>query len=120
MNSDFEIWKKLNKQRLELAETERINTYKKTIQALERLSAHYLWDDIYFFGSLLKKGRFSKRSDVDIGIKGLNKYDHFKFVADLSSYLERNVDVIRLEDCHFSKKIIERGVRWNKKTSSHF
>jgi hypothetical protein len=116
MKSDFEIWKKRNKKRLDIAEKERINTYEKTVQALECLSAQYSWDDIYLFGSLIKKGRFFKESDVDIGIKGLNKYDHYKFVADLSSFLERDVDVIRLEDCHFSKKIIGRGIRWNKKT----
>jgi hypothetical protein len=116
MKSDFEIWKKLNKKRLHIAERERINTYTKTVQALERLSEQYLWNDVYLFGSLITKGRFTKESDVDIGIKGLNKYDHFKFVADLSSLLEKDVDVIRLEDCHFSKKIIERGIKWNKKT----
>ena len=103
---------KINQKRKDDDEKERIYVYEKTIKAIKSLSEQYFWDDIYVFGSVIKKGRFSKRSDIDIGIKGLNKFDLFRFVADLSTLLERDVDVIRLKDCHFSKKIIEMLAYW--------
>jgi len=86
--------------------------------ALDTLSETYSWDEIYIFGSLIREGKFSSKSDVDIGIKGLNKFQHFSFVGDLSLILGRDADVIRLEDCHFSESIASGGLKWNSKKSS--
>jgi len=89
-----------------------------TEDALALLSQRYAWDEVFIFGSVIQSGRFSKRSDVDIGIRGLNKFLHYQFVADISSLLDRDVDVIRLEDCDFSDVIIRRGIPWNPKNLS--
>jgi len=86
--------------------------------ALDALAGSYSWGDTYIFGSLIKEGRFSNKSDIDIAVKGLNKYDHFSFVGDISALLDREVDVIRLEDCHFRNSIISGGIKWRSKKNS--
>jgi uncharacterized protein len=86
--------------------------------ALDTLSEAYSWDEVYIFGSLIREGKFSSKSDVDIAIKGLNKFQHFSFVGDFSLLLGRDVDVIRLEDCHFSNSITSGGIKWSSKKGS--
>lgn len=86
--------------------------------ALDTLAGSYSWDEAYIFGSLVKEGKFSNRSDVDIAVKGLNKFEYFSFIGDISAFLGRGVDVIRLEDCHFSNSIISGGIKCSLKKSS--
>jgi hypothetical protein len=87
---------------------------EKVWNAVERLSYSYQWDDLYIFGSAGNPERFSEGSDIDVGIGGLDKFLHYRFIADLSRLIERDVDVVRLEDCHFSDAIRTRGIRWKK------
>jgi predicted nucleotidyltransferase len=82
--------------------------------AIQQLENIYQWDEIYLFGSITKPQQFSHWSDIDIGIKGLNKYRHYRFISDLSGLLEREIDVVRLEDCPFAEAIEKRGVLWKK------
>jgi predicted nucleotidyltransferase len=69
----------------------------------------------YIFGSLIRPGRFRHESDVDVAVRGLNKFKHFVFVGDLSMLLERSVDVIGLEECPFTASIVSKGLKWRKK-----
>ena len=78
---------------------------------LEKLEKKYRWDEAYIFGSLIQKNKFQSHSDVDIALLGLNKFDHYAFVGDISEMLNREVDVIRLEECQFSESIIHKGIR---------
>ena len=86
----------------------------KVFNAIEHLSHTYQWDELYIFGSAVKTDRFDKVSDIDIGIAGLDKFLHYRFIADLSKLIEREVDVVRLEDCNFADAIKTRGIRWKK------
>ena len=86
--------------------------------ALDTLSETYTWDEVYIFGSLIREDKFSSKSDVDLAVKGLNKFDHFSFVGKFSSLIGRDADVIRLEDCHFSNSILSGGIKWSSKRSS--
>jgi hypothetical protein len=54
---------------------------------------------------------------VDIAVKGLPKNEYYRFVADISSLLERPVDVIELENCAFRETIEMRGSRWEAQAS---
>lgn len=85
---------------------------KKTFQILME---KYKWEDIYLFGSIVQEGRFQPNSDVDIAVRGLNKYDYYAFIGEVSEILNRRVDVIRLEECHFSSSIIKKGMQWTHK-----
>jgi len=105
------LWIESLQARNEAREKKRIKVLRQVETALETLAESYSWDAIYIFGSLAKEGRFLEKSDVDIAIKGLNKFEHFSFVGDISALIGRPVDVIRLEDCHFSDSIIYGGAR---------
>lgn len=111
----YSLWIESLKAKRESREKERRAILQQVQTALKTLAKDYSWDDIYIFGSLLKEGRFGGKSDVDIAIKGLNKFKHFSFVGEISALLGREVDVIRLEDCHFSDSIISGGMRWISK-----
>lgn len=111
------IWRESRRKKRQLFEKERKAVLEEINQGLLQLSKQYDWEAIYLFGSIIKPGKFRPNSDVDIGIKGLNKFDLYSFIGDVSLYLNRNVDVVRLEECDFAQKIVERGVRWHSMKS---
>ena len=84
-------------------------------KTLQLLMEKYTWKEIYLFGSIVQEGRFQPNSDVDIAVSGLNKFDYYTFIGEVSQILNRRVDVIRLEECHFSSSIIKKGMRWIQK-----
>jgi hypothetical protein len=111
---DISIWKRALIENRHARERQRLQTVDKVLNAIEYLSHTYQWDDLYIFGSAAKTERFDKVSDIDIGIGGLDKFLHYRFIADLSRLIEREVDVVRLEDCNFTDAIKTRGIRWKK------
>jgi uncharacterized protein len=62
--------------------------------ALEALSREYRFEEAYFFGSVLREGKFTDRSDVDVGFEGLDGKDLFRFTAALSRAIGPEVDVV--------------------------
>jgi len=84
-------------------------------KTLQLLMEKYTWKEIYLFGSIVQKGRFQPNSDVDIAVRGLNKFDYYAFIGEVSEILNRRVDVIRLEECHFSNSIEKKGMKWTHK-----
>jgi len=111
---DISIWERGLIARRHARERRRLQTVDKVLNAIEHLSHTYQWDDLYIFGSAAKTERFGNASDIDIGIAGLDKFLHYRFIADLSRRIEREVDVVRLEECHFTDAIKTRGIRWKK------
>ncbi len=85
-------------------------------KALRVLSEKYFWHGIFIFGSVTRDGAFRENSDVDIGIEGLDPLQHHEFVGELSRLLERDVDVVLLEECGFGDRIKEKGLKWLMKT----
>lgn len=81
-------------------------------KALKILAMRYSWNDLYLFGSIIRTGSFTQGSDIDIAVLGLKKLDYFAFVGDISAILNRSVDVINLEDCHFGNSIVSEDVKW--------
>ena len=114
--TNIEKWKELVNKKAQQIEENRKIVIKQLYDALDVLSNQYIWQEIYIFGSLIEKDRFRLNSDVDIAVKGLNKFLHFQFTAQLSTLLERDVDVVILEDnCIFKQEIINKGIKWKKK-----
>ena len=110
IRTDFPaLWYKSLLKRQEEKEKMRMAELQKVEEALDNLDMKYHWDEAYLFGSLTKKGRFIRNSDIDIGVQGLNKLDHYAFVGDISDLLDRPVDVVLLEECHFAKTIKKKG-----------
>lgn len=65
--------------------------------------------EAYIFGSLFK-GNYSLNSDIDIAVRGLKPDRYFKVYGQLLTNLEKNVDLIDLDDeSNFSKLLIGKG-----------
>jgi len=111
---DISIWRRALKEKRLARNRQRLQAVEKVWNAVEGLSHSYHWDDLYIFGSIANPERFSDGSDIDVGIGGLDKFLHYRFIAELSNLIKRNVDVVRLEDCSFADAIRTRGIRWKK------
>ena len=94
-------------------EQHRLDTVHEIDRALKKLIKRYSWDEAFIFGSVAKTGKYHTGSDVDIALSGLNKFDYYAFVGDISKLLNKRVDVVLLEECRFSKSIIEKGIKWS-------
>lgn len=84
--------------------------------ALHWLSSHgerYGLLNGYLFGSVTKQGGFSPGSDVDVAVESLQQGDPFGLMSYLSLHLNRDVDLVPLDQCHFAAKIRETGIPWN-------
>ena len=94
----------------------RISVFQQVEEALNSLEKKYQWDEAYLFGSIIQEGRFRQKSDIDIALLGLKKYDYYKFVGEISDLLNKRVDVVLLEECYFAHFIIEKGIKWIRKS----
>jgi predicted nucleotidyltransferase len=113
-----QLWYKALRRRQAECEEIRLGLLRDLGQVLESLKERYSWQQVYFFGSMVRQGGFTRRSDVDIAILGLDPMDYYAFVGDISERLNRQVDVVRLEECRFADLVIRRGVPWTSRTES--
>jgi hypothetical protein len=113
-SEDFSILLRNRQHRRSALEKHRLSVLEAVFAALETLSDQYAWEEAYLFGSLTRPGCFGPESDVDIAIAGLNKFDHYALVGDISNLLDRTVDVVRLEECPFAAKIAREGISWKR------
>ncbi len=112
----MKIWLKARQKQQRWREAIRKKTLVELDAALKHLSKKYRWNELYIFGSIQTPGQFQKGSDLDIGISGLPPTDHYRFVADLSGLLERNVDVLRLEESRLADTVRRKGTQWHPPT----
>jgi len=96
----YSLWLQSAQERDKRRESIRKKIPRKLDEALEILSEQYAWDTLYVFGSVVRKGRFTPGSDIDIALGGLNKYDYYAFMGDISSLINRTIDVINVEECY--------------------
>lgn len=80
-------------------------------------AAHYGIERGYIFGSVMMPGRFSDRSDVDLAVETHKTGDICALMGDLSMYINRDVDLIPLDQCHFAEKIRRIGLSWTQNAS---
>jgi len=100
--------KKENKSREKLRE----NLLQHIQVALLELSKIVSFKDAYIFGSVINSKTFLPFSDIDIAFYGLKEENFFKTMAFLSGRLERDVDIIQLENHRLEKKILNEGIKW--------
>jgi len=88
----------------------------KALQEAKKLSIvlakEFPYERAYLFGSVLKKGRFTRHSDIDIVIKGLDETLFLKAYAFLLGKSNFPVDLKPWEllDEHARKKVEGEGV----------
>jgi predicted nucleotidyltransferase len=93
----------------------RIAALQQVEEALRCLEKKYRWDEAYLFGSIVLEGKFRRNSDIDIAVSGLEKFEYYEFIGEISDLLNKRVDVVLLEECHFEHFIKEKGIKWNRK-----
>jgi hypothetical protein len=103
-------------ERLKL-ETQRQNLLKKTCQWLDQFAGEYDVTQAYIFGSVTRAGKFHHNSDIDLAVETINPEKHCLAISLLSTYLERDVDLIKLDSCHFAHRIRQTGILWTKTPS---
>ncbi|QJA06349.1 nucleotidyltransferase domain-containing protein [Thermosulfurimonas marina] len=86
----------------------------RTQRALGELYSRIPFRRAFIFGSLVRPGAFGDHSDVDIALEGLPPERFWEAVALLSEILEREVDVLPLEEARFRKKIEKEGILWKR------
>ncbi len=69
------------------------------------------------FGSVTVAGRFSDRSDIDLAVETHKTGDICALMGDLSMHINRDVDLIPLDQCHFAEKIRRIGLPWTQNAS---
>ena len=71
-------------------------------------------DEAILFGSVVRSGRFSARSDVDLAVPDLEPRDFFTLMGHLEEGLEREIDLVPIDTCHFADSIRRTGLRWTR------
>lgn len=99
-------------------EAERQALLRQTLAVLDALGPQFGIERAYIFGSLLQPGHFHKESDVDIAVETIDPEQHFTAISQLMTALGREVDLIRLDNCHFAPRIREQGLLWTPTNSS--
>jgi len=110
-----DVLDKALKEKKESRENLRKELIKQVFKALEELSSDFSFSSAFLFGSITEEYMFSESSDIDIAFEGLRDEDVIPMIAKLSSELEKNVDVVQLENHRFSDKIRKEGIEWKKK-----
>mgnify|MGYP005846560785 CR=1 FL=1 len=103
----------IQERRLKL-EQERQELIIKTQQWLDQFSTEYGINKAYLFGSVTTPGKFHANSDIDLAIESIYPEKYCLAISLLSTYLERNVDLIQLAHCPFRERIRQTGILWTK------
>jgi predicted nucleotidyltransferase len=112
--STYVLDESLKKKRVE-KEKLRKYTLKKLDTILSEMSQIIFFKDAYIFGSITKPHQFTEESDVDIAFLGLDDKDFFKAMSFISGQLERDVDIIQIENHRLSEKVVNEGIKWIRK-----
>lgn len=80
---------------------------KKALKILKQNGA----TEIYIFGSIAK-GNFSKKSDIDIAIRGVKQENFYKVASILMFEIEKEIDLIDLDDENdkFARMLIDKNI----------
>ncbi len=107
------------KKNKEQREVMRRDVLVNVFQAIEQLAAQTPFGDVFVFGSVAKPYTFTEKSDVDVGFWHLEDKHYFFTMAFLSRELERDVDVIQLENApeRLRSTILREGITWRPKRS---
>lgn len=104
------LWERLQEERLLQREHERTQMLARVIPLLRAYFSRKRVREAYLAGSILQEGKFLPASDIDVAVLGLQE-DYFKTLTELEQLLDRAVDLIELEGCHFKDHIAKRGLR---------
>jgi predicted nucleotidyltransferase len=101
----------IEESRREELEMKRQQILEQTIKVIKSVFNDSNVMEVYLTGSIINAYRFSLHSDIDIAVRGLTAVDYFRILSKLEESLLRTVEIIELENCLFSDKIVNTGLR---------
>jgi len=90
-------------------ETERLATLSRLRAALGKLLPGQA---VWVFGSVLKPGRFTPTSDIDLALESEPPQGQLLLMSEIASDLDRPVDLLLLSETRLAEKIRGEGERW--------
>lgn len=111
---DLNVIRDIYKRKSESREKLRQDLLSGVFLALKRLASEVSFEKAYIFGSVTKPYQFTEFSDIDIAFSGLDKDKLFFTASFLSRELDRDVNIIYIEDVHFKDKILKEGIEWKR------
>ncbi len=93
-------------------ERERRQLLDNILELLDELGPEYGLQTAYIFGSLTRPGGFRADSDVDLTVELVDLSRFFELSGRLSAILQREIDLVILQECHFADKIRREGIKW--------
>ena len=93
-------------------ETLRLAVQARALQLLDK--SPVALDEAILFGSVVRPGRFSAHSDVDVAVPDLEPRDFFTLMGHLEEGLEREINLVPIDTCHFADTIRRTGLRWTR------
>ena len=94
-------------------EADRLQLLESALEWLRTHGKTYGITHGYVFGSVTQPGRFTQNSDIDIAVDTWETGDICGLMGYLSLHLNRDVDVVPLDQCHFADKIRHLGMPWS-------
>ena len=94
-------------------ERDRQQLLQRALQWLQDNATRFNIQQGYLFGSVTQSGKFLADSDLDLAVESLKDGDPFGLISYLSLHLDREVDLVPLDQCHFADKIRRTGILWN-------
>jgi len=82
--------------------------YKKDIEKAVEILKNRGCTEVYLFGSLTH-GNYCEKSDIDLGIKGLERKIYFKTWAEIERVVNNQIDLVYFdgEDNDFAQFILQ-------------
>ena len=93
-------------------EQDRQRLLQMTVDWLQENAARYGIDRGYVFGSVTERDRFTQHSDIDLAVNTHKTGNICALMGALSTNVNREVDLIPLDQCHFADKIRRIGLPW--------
>ncbi|MBI5208277.1 MAG: hypothetical protein HY934_10900 [Candidatus Firestonebacteria bacterium] len=109
-NFNISIWEKNIEEKNKEKEKNRLKILENSIRILKDYFKDKNVINAFLAGSILKENKFYQFSDIDIVVKGL-KEDYFKTKSELENLLDRDVDIIEIEESKFGDSILKNGIQ---------
>jgi len=109
--SQFTLWEANLRRRQAAGEAERLRILADLLAWLDTHGAEHGIGEAWIFGSVTRPNRFDARSDVDLALPLDPNVRQFQIMSALSLALDRDVDVILLDDCPFASDILREGIQ---------
>jgi predicted nucleotidyltransferase len=112
--SQFALWKAALQHRWATNEAARRQKLADLLAWLDTNGAAFEIKEAWIFGSVTRPNHFFGRSDIDLALAQDPNMLQFRIMSALSLALNRDVDVILLDDCPFASDIIREGIQWTQ------